>query len=63
MTDMTHLNREQNRPDLKSGAPLVLEDVETDPAQLVDIGVVDTRDEPHLNRHGLLPDDCSTQQF
>ena len=51
---MTHLNGEQNRPDLKSGAPLVLEDVETDPAQLVDIGVVDTRDEPHLNRHGLL---------
>ena len=60
---MTHLNREQNRPDLKSGAPLVFEDVETDPAQLVDIGVVDTCDEPHLNRHGLLPDDCSTQQF
>ena len=51
---MTHLNGEQNRPDLQSGAPLVLEDVETDPAQLVDIGVVDTRDEPHLNRHGLL---------
>jgi len=42
------LNAEQNRADLKRGAPLVLQDVEADPAESVDVGMVDPRQESHL---------------
>ena len=39
---------EQHRADLQRGAPLVLENIEADAAQLVDIRVVDLCEEPHL---------------
>jgi hypothetical protein len=42
------LNAQQNRANLKRGAPLVLENVEADPAEPVDVGVVDPRQESHL---------------
>ena len=45
-----NLNGEENCADLKSRAPLVLQDVQADPAQLVNVRVVDPGDEPHLHR-------------
>lgn len=44
----TCLDAEKHCPDLEGGRPLVLEDVETDAAQLVDVRVVDFRQEAHL---------------
>lgn len=39
---------EQHCADLQRGAPLVLQDVQADAAQLVDVGVVDLGEEAHL---------------
>ena len=50
-----NLDRQQDRSDLEGGAPLVLQDVEADAAQLVDVGVVNLRAEENLGwRHGVL---------
>ena len=43
------LDGEENCADLKSRAPLVLEDVQADPTQLVNVRVVNPGDEPHLH--------------
>ena len=49
------LDWEQNRSDLESRRPLVLQDVETDSAKLVDVGVVDLGSEQNLWwDHGVL---------
>jgi len=49
------LNAEQHGANLQRGRPLVLEDVEADAAQLVDVGVVNARQEAHLGRrHGVV---------
>ena len=45
-----NLDGEENCADLKSRAPLVLEDVQADPTQLVNVWVVDPGDEPHLHK-------------
>ena len=45
---MSHLDGEKDGSDLKSWAPLFLQDVEADPAKLVYVWVVDPRDEPDL---------------
>ena len=48
------LNREENRSDLESGRPLVLEDIETDTSKLINVGVVDLCAEQNLRRtHGV----------
>ncbi len=39
---------EKDGSDLQRGTPLVLEDVQADAAQLVDVWVVDLREEPDL---------------
>ena len=44
------LNGEEDRSDLESGTPLVLEDIETDAAKLVDVRVVDLSAEKNLRR-------------
>ena len=43
-----NLDGEKDGSDLKSRAPLFLQDVEADPAKLVYVWVVDPRDEPDL---------------
>merc|ERR1719322_219590 len=49
------LDGEENCSDLKCWTPLVLEDVQADPTQLVNVRVVDPGDEPHLGcRHGIV---------
>lgn len=45
------LDREENRPDLESGRPLVLQDVQADSAELVDVWVVDLGSEENLWWH------------
>ena len=45
-----HLDGEQDGADLQGGAPLILEDIQADPAQLVDVRVVDAGDEADLDR-------------
>ena len=44
------LDRDEHCSDLESGAPLVLEDVKADSADLVNVGVVDLGSEEHLGR-------------
>ena len=44
------LDGEEDRSDLESGTPLVLEDIETDAAKLVDVRVVDLSAEKNLRR-------------
>ena len=46
-----NLDGEENCSDLKCWTPLVLEDVQADPTQLVNVRVVDPGDEPHLCRY------------
>ena len=49
------LDREEHGADLEGWRPLVLEDVEADTAELVDVGVVDLRQETGLGRrHGIV---------
>ena len=49
------LNGEEDRSDLESGGPLVLQDVEADSAKLVDVWVVDLGSEEHFWwDHGIL---------
>ena len=45
------LDREENRSDLQSGRPLVLQDVQADSAELVDVGVVNLGSEEDLWWH------------
>ena len=45
------LDREENRSDLQSGRPLVLQDVQADSAELIDVGVVDLGSEEDLWWH------------
>ena len=45
-----NLNGEKDGSDLKSRAPLLLQNVEADSAELVNVRVVDPRDESDLNR-------------
>lgn len=45
---LPYLDAEKHRPDLEGGGPLVLEDVEADTAQLVDVWMVDFRQESNL---------------
>lgn len=42
------LDAEKHRPDLKRGRPLVLQYVEADAPELINIGVVDLRQETNL---------------
>jgi hypothetical protein len=42
------LDGEENRSDLESGRPLVLEDIETDTSKLINVGVVDLCAEKNL---------------
>lgn len=44
-----NLDGEENCADLKSRAPLVLEDVQADATQFVNVRVVNPGDEPHLH--------------
>eukprot|EP00982_Pelagococcus_subviridis_P010038 30962-Pelagococcus_subviridis.AAC.9 len=44
------LNGQQHRSYLQRGRPLILQDVQTDPPQVVYVRVVDLRQEPHLRR-------------
>lgn len=49
------LNREQDGPDLERRGPLVFEDVEADPTELVNVGVVDLCQEADFRgRHRVL---------
>jgi hypothetical protein len=49
------LNREKDSSDLKSGRPVVLENVKTDTAKFIDVGVEDLGKEPDLGRcHGVV---------
>mmetsp|Transcript_18048 Transcript_18048/g.68440 ORF Transcript_18048/g.68440 Transcript_18048/m.68440 type:complete len:218 (+) Transcript_18048:39-692(+) len=49
------LDAEENCANLQSWRPLVLQDVQADAAELVHVGVVDPREEPHLGwRHGIV---------
>ena len=54
------LDGEENSADLKSRAPLVLEDVQADPTQLVNVWVVNPGDEPHLHKFRLGKSNYST---
>ena len=44
------MDREQHGADLKCGRPLVLENVETDSAEFVDVGMVDLSSEQNFGR-------------
>ena len=44
------LNRQKDRSDLKGWGPLVFEDVQADPSQLVNVWVVDLGEKPDLRR-------------
>ena len=49
------LDGEEDRSDLESGTPLVLQDIEADTAELVNVGVVDLSSEKDLGRsHGVV---------
>ena len=49
------LDAKEDGSDLQSRTPLILEYVQTDPAELVDVGMVDLGQEPHLGRcHGII---------
>ena len=45
-----HPDREEDGADLESGAPFILQDVEADPAELIDVRVVDLCEEAHLRQ-------------
>lgn len=44
------LNAEKHRADLKCRAPLVLQDVQANPSETIDVGVIDSCQKPHLGR-------------
>ena len=50
MRNQARAKPEEDCSDLESGAPLVLEDVKADAAELVDVGVVDLGEESHFRR-------------
>ena len=45
------LHREQDRTDLKSRRPLILQNIKTDPSKLVNVGMIDLGAEEHLRWH------------
>jgi hypothetical protein len=44
------LDRQQHRPNLQGRRPLVFQNVQADPPELVDVGVVDFSEEAHVGR-------------